>query len=66
MADVDYLVLASNPSVTTCLAANLNAAMARNASARDAYARIYGCEWSSLGNGVEINDSADSTAITVR
>lgn len=64
--DTDTKVLSSNPTMTTCLAANLNAYMSRNADARDAYARIYGVSWVALGNGVEINDSASSTAVTAR
>ena len=66
MADTDSKVLAANPTVTTCLAANLNAAMARNPEARAAYAALWGVEWAPLGNGCEINDTASSTAVTVR
>ena len=64
--DSDATVLASDPTVTTTLAAYLNAAMARDASARDAYRALYGAEWSPLGNGTEINDGASSVAGTVR
>lgn len=66
MADVDSLVLQADPTVTTIIAAHLNAAMARNASARDAYARIYGESWESLGNGVEINDTVSANMKTAR
>jgi len=66
MADTDSQVLASDPTVTTCLAAYLNAAMARDASARAAYAAQWGAEWSPLGCGAEINDGASTSARTVR
>lgn len=62
--DSDATVLAADPTVTTCLAAYLNAAMARDASARAAYAAQWGAEWSPLGNGHEINDGASSVART--
>ncbi len=66
MADVDTKVLMADPDTTTMLACYLNAAMERDASAREAYARIYGEEWSALGLGIAINDSATATAKTVR
>lgn len=66
MADVDSLVLQADPTVTTIIAAHLNAAMARNEVARAAYARIYGESWESLGNGIEINDTATANAKTAR
>lgn len=66
MANVDSMVLAADPTVTTYLAAYLNAAMSRDASARDAYARIYGAEWSAIGDGTEINDTTSATSATVR
>lgn len=64
MADTDSMVLAGDPEVTTCLAAYLNAAMARNASAREAYRAMWGAEWAPLGHGAEINDGASSMART--
>lgn len=64
MADTDSMVLAGDPDVTTCLAAYLNAAMARDERARAAYAATWGAEWAPLGHGAEINDGASSTART--
>ncbi len=64
MSDADAMTLASDPTVTTFLAAYLNAAMARSPEARAAYAAIYGESWSSLGDGTEINDGASATAAT--
>jgi hypothetical protein len=66
MTDSDAALLASEPTITSVLAAKLNAAMDRDASAREAYARIYGCEWAPLGNGARINDGASAIASTVR
>lgn len=66
MADVDSAVLASNPTVTTCLAAYLNARMSRCPEARMAYEATYGVKWCPLGNGCEINDYADSSSVTAR
>lgn len=60
------MVLANDPTVTTCLAAYLNAAMDRDSAAREAYERIYGSQWSALGNGAAINDGATAVAGTVR
>lgn len=62
--DTDALTLAADPDATTCLAAYLNAAMARDASARAAYEAAWGVQWAPLGNGAEINDGASSTAHT--
>ena len=53
-------------NATTTLAAYLNAAMERDASARAAYASIYGEAWAPLGCGASINDGASSVAGTVR
>ncbi len=64
MSDADAMTLASDPTATTELAAYLNAAMARSPQARAAYAALYGAEWSSLGDGTEINDGATATAAT--
>jgi hypothetical protein len=55
-----------NLAETTVLAAYINAAMARDASAREAYARLYGETWSPLGAGIEIHDGASTRAGTVR
>lgn len=48
MTDPDTLILASNPLVMTQLSLALECEMLTNASAREAYARIYGREWVSL------------------
>lgn len=66
MADVDTMVLRADPDTTTMLACYLNAAMGNNPSAREAYARIYGAEWSALGIGISINDGASTSAKTAR
>jgi hypothetical protein len=66
MADVDTMVLKADPTTTTMLAAHLNAAMAQSHDAQEAYARIYGVQWSALGNGAAINDGATTTAKTAR
>lgn len=60
------MVLTADPSKTTKLAAYLNAAMAHDTSAQEAYARIYGAAWAPLGNGAAIRDDASTTATTVR
>ena len=67
MRDIDSEVLAANPTATTCLAAYLNAAMAKDASARARYLAIYGVEWAPLGDGTEWSEtrSAASEAVTV-
>lgn len=66
LADTDSMVLASDANATTCLAAYLNAAMARDERARAAYAAQWGVQWTPLGNGHEINDGATASARTVR
>ena len=65
MVDVDTMLLAADPTYTTVLAAALNHAMARNAQARADYARIWGREWTPVGNGAEIDDRCDAVG-TVR
>jgi hypothetical protein len=55
-----------NLNDTTVLAAYLNAAMARDERARAAYERLYGAQWSALGNGAEMHDGASTHAGTVR
>lgn len=64
MVDVDSLMLNADPEVTLVAACYLNSAMARNPVARDAYARIYGCEWTPLGNGMEIDDRKNTSEST--
>ena len=66
MVDVDSMVLANDATVTTTIAANLNAAMTRNHAAREAYARIYGYQWEALGNGVEIVENSETPTTTAR
>lgn len=51
---------------TTHLAAYLNAAMERSPEARDAYASLWGVEWTALGCGASINDGVSSEAGTLR
>ena len=62
----DAIALATDATVTTVLAAYLNAAMARDAMARKAYRAIYGAEWESLGNGTEIADGKSTQTETKR
>lgn len=66
MADMDARILASDATVTTTLAAYLNAAMAHDPEARAAYRAVWGVEWYPLGNGTEIYDGASSRSATVR
>jgi hypothetical protein len=59
MSDADAMTLAADPLMMTTLAVELEVAMLTNASARDAYARIYGREWQSLAD-VQSADAIES------
>lgn len=64
MSDTDSKVLSADPTVTTCLAAYINAAMEADVLARIEYLLTYGRTWAPLGNGASINDGASTTAHT--
>ena len=66
MANVDAMILSTEPGIRTILADELNRAMAANTSARAAYTALYGAEWSMLGFD-ETKSYAQTTALgTVR
>lgn len=64
--DMTAIALDADPTSTTHLAAYLNAAMRRDAAAREAYLATWGVEWSPLGDGSCIEDGASTLAGTVR
>jgi hypothetical protein len=62
----DITLQHSLPGDMTELSLALNDAMSSSSSAREAYARIYGEQWSPLGDTSERSYAASTTCNTVR